>query len=82
MAFSYGTGGGLLLQLYRANEQEAGEDKLREVLLDFRIRYLFGSESEYLKKGSIRRQNGAVVYDLITSRTDLLTIQLGVVFGF
>ena len=82
MAFSYGTGGGLMVQVHRAKKKETGKDGLQEVLVNFRIRYLFGSESEYLKEGSIRRENGAVIYDLITSRTDMLTFQLGVIFGF
>ena len=82
VAFSYGTGGGLMVQVHRAKKKETGKDGLQEVLVNFRIRYLFGSESEYLKEGSIRRENGAVIYDLITSRTDMLTFQLSVIFGF
>ncbi|MFQ5631598.1 MAG: outer membrane beta-barrel protein [bacterium] len=83
VAFSYGTGGGLLFQVHKANPNEVGEKKkLQEVLIDFRVRYLFGSESEYLKKGSIRREGGAVIYDVITSRTDILNVRLGVVFVF
>lgn len=53
-----------------------------ELLLDFKIRYLYGGEAEYLKEGSITRENGDVIYDVRRSDTDLLLFQLGVIFRF
>jgi len=53
-----------------------------ELLLDFKIRYLYGGEAEYLKEGSITRENGDVIYDVKRSDTDLLLFQLGVIFRF
>jgi len=79
VAFSYGAGGGVMLLVY----QKQGEgSKLQEVLIDFRVRYSFGGEATYLKRGSITRENGTAIIDPLRSRTDLLTYQLGVVFSF
>jgi len=82
-ALSYGVGGGLRFNVYenyeRSPDDEAG---ITEVLIDLRCRYLFGAEAEYLKKGSIRRVGGGVVYDVQNSRTDLLSIQIGVCLKF
>lgn len=47
------------------------------------MRYLVGGEARYLKKkGSIRRLNDQLVYDIKESTTDLLTVQLGVTVEF
>ena len=82
VAFSYGAGGGVMVLVHQ-KERRPGEDpKLKEVLIDFRVRYLFGGEATYLKKGSITRENGVASIDPLRSRTDLLTYQLGVVFTF
>ncbi len=80
-AFSYGAGGGVMLRVYQS-QKPAGGVKLSEVLIDFRIRYLFGGEATYLKEGSITVNDGQVAIDALRSRTDLLTYQLGVSFNF
>lgn len=41
------------------------------------FRYLHGGKADYLTTGSIHRNNGQVSYDVTTSRTDLITGQLG-----
>lgn len=82
VAFSYGAGGGVMLLVHQKKRQQGEGPKLTEVLIDFRVRYSFGGEATYLKKGSITRENGAVSIDPLRSRTDLLTYQLGVVFTF
>jgi len=79
IAFSYGAGGGVMFLVYQKREEGS---KLIEVLIDFRVRYSFGGEATYLKKGSITRENGTAIIDALRSRTDLLTYQLGVVFTF
>lgn len=73
--FSYGLGGGVQILL-------AGSGSGRQILLDGKVRYLRGSEAEYLRRGSIRRVNGAVLFDTLSSRTDVLTTQIGVTFRF
>lgn len=82
-AFSLGGGGGLLIRVWnRSDDDEDEENKFREALIDLRVRYLSGGEAEYLKEGSIRRENGKVVYDVKRSKTDLLSIQIGVSVTF
>ncbi|MCF8240605.1 MAG: hypothetical protein K9J16_04400 [Melioribacteraceae bacterium] len=69
-SWSYGAGGGILVSLNRD----------RTLFLDLKGRYLWGSETEYLKRGSITEDGaGNVFYDIQQSKTDLLTIHLGVI---
>lgn len=79
-ALSYGIGGGVQVDLYRGRSGEAGRPFA--IALDARVRYLFGSEARYLKKGGIVEENGGLVYVYDESRTDMLLPQLGVVFRF
>jgi hypothetical protein len=73
--FSYGFGGGVQVRL-------AEFTKGRALMLDGRVRYLRGSEAEYLREGSIRRTNGSVSFEVLSSRTDVVTAQVGVSFVF
>jgi len=73
-SLSYGFGGGLHIPLTKGPESR--------VLLDMNVRYLRGSQAEYLKKGSIRQENGLAVFDVLSSRTDVIAVQVGVVFRF
>ncbi len=77
-AWSYGAGGGLLILLY---SEEEGSD-FGSLFLDLKARYLFGSEAEYLKEGSVIVSNGHVTYQVSKSKTDLLTVHAGVVAYF
>jgi hypothetical protein len=72
--FSYGFGGGVQVSLWQNGEQA--------ILLDGNVRYLRGSRAEYLKKGSIRDENGQVIFDVLSSRTDVMSVQIGVTFRF
>lgn len=78
-AWSYGAGGGLLFQVYSS---DVPESKVSSVFIDLKIRYLYGSEAEYLKQGSVKISNGRVAYNVSKSKTDLLTSHLGVVVYF
>ena len=73
-AFSYGVGGGL--QISPTKERES------RFMLDIGVRYLRGGRAEYLREGSIREVNGTLVYDVFSSRTDVLAVQVGVTFHF
>jgi opacity protein-like surface antigen len=73
-SFSYGVGGGLQVPLMGGRESR--------LLLDMGVRYLRGGRAEYLREGSIREVDGSVVYDVLSSRTDVLTVQVGVMFRF
>jgi hypothetical protein len=78
-AWNYGVGGGLLIRLYSPDEQQGG---FQSLFLDLKVRYLLGTEAEYLKEGSVTIENGSVYYDVSKSKTDLLITQLGVMFYF
>jgi hypothetical protein len=78
-ALSYGIGGGLTIELYRPQ----GEDKeVQSVGLQLGAQYLLGSEADYLRKGSIRREGGAIEFDVERSRTTFLEPYLGVAVQF
>lgn len=77
-AWNYGAGGGLLILLSTGDE---GDD-FGSLFLDLKARYLFGSEAEYLKEGSVIISNGHVTYQVSKSKTDLLTVHAGVVAYF
>ncbi len=76
-AWSYGAGAGFIILLSDNIGDEVGS-----LFLDLKARYLFGSEAEYLKEGSVIIQNGRVTYDVTRSKTDLLQIHLGVLAYF
>jgi hypothetical protein len=80
IAFNYGAGGGIMFRVYKAKENEGM--KLKEVLIDIGVKYLESGEAEYLKEGSIRRENGIVIYDVNKSKTNLLTLQISASFRF
>ena len=75
LTLSYGFGGGVQVRLNP-------NPKRLEVLLDGKVRYLRGSRAEYLREGSIHRENGAVFFDVLRSRTDVVTAQVGITFRF
>ena len=75
VTLSYGVGGGVQVQLTSNRHRPA-------VLLDAGVRYLRGSRAEYLREGSIRREGGVVFFDVLRSRTDVVTAQVGVTFRF
>ena len=81
LTLSYGIGGGLMFKLADLGAPGPGLN-IMGILLDIKVRYLHGGEAEYLKKGSIRRENGKVFYDATKSKTDLMLYQLGIVFSF
>lgn len=75
VVFSYGFGGGVQVRLGSVGRNG-------DISLDTKVRYLRGSRAEYLKEGSIRRENGSVFFDVLSSRTDVVTVQIGVTFRF
>ena len=81
--YSYGAGGGVMIQVFDGTKKlpaDAGFAPI--ILIDLRIRYLIGGEAEYLKEGSITRENGQLFYDVSKSDTDLMTLHIGVVLEF
>lgn len=78
-AWSYGAGGGFLIQVYSSGNPE---DNVNAVFIDLKARYLYGSEAEYLKEGSVLIDNGKVIYNTSKSKTDLLTAHIGAIVYF
>lgn len=82
-AFTKGVGGGLLIELWRGGEDRTPQNRsLRTVSLDFRMRYLDGSEADYLKRGDIVRRSGTAELNITKSTTDLITAHLGIAVDF
>jgi hypothetical protein len=81
LAFSYGVGGGAMASLLQVRRKDSGR-RLFSIDLDVGARYLQGGEAEYLKKGSVHREGGVVIYDVYRSKTNLLKAYIGVTFSF
>lgn len=80
LALSYGAGGGLMIPVFEKKENKS--QRPFGIFIDVGIRYLKGGNAEYLKEGSIRRENGEVEYDVSESITDFITARIGVSFTF
>jgi len=80
-AWSYGFGGGLMFNIYTPNPDEMSE--FGALFLDLKVRYLKGTEAEYLTEGSIvGNPDGTVTLLTSKSKTDLLQVQVGVMAKF
>ena len=80
-ALSYGAGGGVQVLLYQKTPQTQ-RDRPVHLFLDVKLRYLRGSPADYLTPGSIRQENGQLVYYVSRSRTDMLLTQVGITLRF
>jgi opacity protein-like surface antigen len=78
--FSYGLGGGLLLNLSR--NKPSGEKSAFTVNLEVGVRYIRGGSANYMKPGDIQLEDGGVTYTINRSRTDILMPKIGVAFAF
>ncbi|MCH8556439.1 MAG: hypothetical protein LAT84_01395 [Balneolia bacterium] len=74
-AFSYGIGAGMRFLVWDGSSLGQGR-----AFVNAQVRYMVGSEAEYIQPGSISTGNGNFTFDTSTSRTDLLSFQLGVSF--
>lgn len=80
IALNYGFGSGVMINVYRRDNRDDGNNahNVNSAYVNIGARYLFGNEAEYLKKGSITRENGEVLFDVQRSKTDLLYFKLGI----
>ena len=76
--WSAGAGGGLLVEIYEKKKHR--EKGGFAIYIDFGARCLLGGKAEYLSEGGIILDNGQPVYDILLSRTDLITTRIGVTF--
>lgn len=75
--FSYGGGGGFLFKL----SENLGD--VKTLYLDLKVRYLMGSEAEYLTEESVVINNlGDAIFNPKKSKTDIMTFHLGVIAYF
>ncbi|MEW6127886.1 MAG: hypothetical protein AB1757_12680 [Acidobacteriota bacterium] len=72
---SAGFGAGVQIELTKTGKRS-------DISLDTGVRYMFGGEADYLKKGSIIRTPGGVFFDVLSSRTDTVTLKVGITFRF
>ena len=80
LAFSYGAGSGLMIQVFSSLNKEGKGPVVMSI--DVAIRYLKGGRAEYLKKGAIHLENDQVLYNVDRSTIDLLSGYVGVSFSF
>jgi opacity protein-like surface antigen len=78
--FSYGMGGGLLLNLM--GRPRSQEHNPFAVDLEFGLRYLRGGTAEYLTPGDIELADTSILYYVNQSRTDMLIPKVGLAFSF
>lgn len=79
-AWSYGGGAGILIDLISMDDP--GENAPGSLLLNIMVRYLKGTEAEYLLDDSINITSGGIEYEVSKSKTDLLSFHLGVILAF
>ncbi len=91
--FSLGGGGGLMVRVYsdlgdnaETPKKRRSDEGIHEAFISLDVRYLSGSEAEYLKPGSVTIEevdNKPVVrYDITRSRTDMIVGRIGVTLLF
>lgn len=84
MAFSYGGGGGVQYLLHRGETAIPGEGI--EILLDLKVRFLYGGKAEYYDEASITFDTNGVPLlrreDALTSTTDMLQTMIGISVRF
>jgi hypothetical protein len=78
--WNFGIGGGLMFPVYeKRKERKSGAFA---VFLDLSARYLKGGKAQYLKEGSIIRENERMIYNIDESSTDLITVRAGLSVAF
>jgi len=72
-ALAYGIGAGAAIALWEREGASVSEQvQVSGVYLDLGLRYLLGTEAEYLKEGSIQRTGGQVTFTPDRSATDMM----------
>ena len=78
-SLAYGFGGGVQVPIY--TKRNEGDTKL-QICFDSGVRYIFGQEAEYLKEGSIERNDTKVTFECLKSKTDMLRVHAGIAVRF
>jgi len=80
-ALSYGVGAGILIEVGH-EKAESSDENDQTYFINLGVRYLLGGNAKYLTQGGVIRKDGKVTTNPIESKTDLLTISLGVTVNF
>jgi opacity protein-like surface antigen len=72
---SYGLGGGVMYEIWRGEAGEHGETAL---FIDVGARYLIGGRADYVKIDSVDIAGDRIIFDTTSSRTDMVTFNIGV----
>jgi len=80
LAYSRGVGFGVAIRLLEDDwSSDTGREQSVGLHLDLGVRYLLGSEADYMKKGSVERLgDGTISYDIERSRTDTIHPMIGI----
>ena len=60
------------------SETVRGFAALKRAMLDISLHYVAGRDADYLTEGAIRREGGEAILDISRSRTDMVTLFIGV----
>ena len=78
--FTYGAALGMMVHLHEYADKKS-DTSVKSLWLDCRVRYLFGSKTDYITDYN-RTENGTALFNSVKGNTNLLTLQVGVGFGF
>lgn len=78
-ALSYGIGAGVDIQVFKG--PLGLHNRNSTISMQVGVRYLFGSEADYLTENSIRPEAGGIRFEQVESNTDMLIPKLGLRFG-
>lgn len=79
-AFTYGVGAGAIVRALEVRSRLGRS--LFSLNMELGVRYLKGRTAEYLREGSIRRDDGSILFEPSASSTDLVKAHIGIVFRF
>lgn len=79
---SYGVGCGVAYQIYESSGDGDESGGGRRLSLDLGVRYLMGGEAEYVDIDSVIFIDDRIGYNMVRSRTDMMTVHAGVSFLF
>lgn len=75
-------GGGFGIQFTMFETIRASGESTFAIDADMGVRFITGGRAEYLTEGSIARENGDLIYDVLESATSLLNARFGICFRF
>lgn len=78
--FTYGAGAGAVVRALEVRSPQGRS--IFSLNMEIGVRYYKGRTAEYLRQGSIRRENGQLLFEPLMSATDIVKTHIGIVFRF